>query len=164
MIDEKKITEAVNAYIGYPKEIDEGIETSMRRDAFKAGVEWFKKALWHDANLKIQTKSNKILKNKETMETNIGKKVIIRGDRSGVEFGTLVAQNGREVTLRNARRLWYWDGAASLSQLAKDGTTIPRECKFTVTVDSITILDAIEIIPCTDKAIKSIEEVREWKR
>ena len=103
-------------------------------------------------------------KTKETMETNIGKKVIIRGDRSGVEFGTLVAQNGREVTLHNARRLWYWNGAASLSQLAKDGTTIPRECKFTVTVDSITILDAIEIIPCTDKAIKSIEEVREWKR
>ena len=97
------------------------------------------------------------------METNIGKKVIIRGDRSGVEFGTLVAQNGMEVTLHNARRLWYWDGAASLSQLAKDGTAIPRECKFTVTVDSITILDAIEIIPCTDKAIKSIEEVREWK-
>lgn len=53
MIDEKKITEAVNAYIGYPKEIDEGVGTSMRRDAFKAGVEWFKKALWHDANLKI---------------------------------------------------------------------------------------------------------------
>ena len=98
------------------------------------------------------------------METNIGKKVIIRGDRSGVEFGTLVAQNGMEVTLHNARRLWYWDGAASLSQLAKDGTTIPRKCKFTVTVDSITILDAIEIIPCTDKAIKSIEEVGEWKR
>lgn len=48
MIDEKKITEAVNAYIGYPKEIDEGVETSMRRDAFKAGVEWFKNALWHD--------------------------------------------------------------------------------------------------------------------
>lgn len=98
------------------------------------------------------------------METNINKKVIIRGDRSGVEFGTLVAQNGREVTLRNARRLWYWDGAATLSQLVKYGTSNPASCKFTVTVDSITILDAIEIIPCTDKAIKSIEEVREWRR
>lgn len=97
------------------------------------------------------------------METNINKKVIIRGDRSGVEFGTLVAQNGQEVTLHNARRLWYWDGAASLSQLAKDGTDCPEKCKFTVTVNSITILDAIEIIPCTDKAIKSIEKVRVWK-
>ena len=97
------------------------------------------------------------------METNIGKKVIIRGDRSGVEFGTLVAHDGQEVTLHNARRIWYWDGAASLSQLAVDGTLKPNNCKFTVTVDSITILDAIEIIPCTDKAIKSIEEVKEWK-
>ena len=50
MIDEKKITEAVNAYIGFPKELGEGLETSMRRDAFKAGVDWFKNALWHDAS------------------------------------------------------------------------------------------------------------------
>lgn len=97
------------------------------------------------------------------MGNNIGKKVIIRGDRSGVEFGELVEQNGGEVTLKNARRLWYWNGAASLSQLAMDGTKIPQDCKFTVTVNSITILDAVEIIPCTDKAIKSIEEVDEWK-
>ena len=97
------------------------------------------------------------------MENNIGKKVIIRGDRSGVEFGELVEQNGNEVTLKNARRLWYWAGAASLSQLAMDGTKRPQDCKFTVTVSSITILDAVEIIPCTDKAIKSIEEVDEWK-
>lgn len=54
MIDEKKITEAVNAYIGYAKEIDEGVETSMRRDAFRAGVKWFKQALWHDASEKPQ--------------------------------------------------------------------------------------------------------------
>lgn len=97
------------------------------------------------------------------METNIGKKVIIRGGRSGVEFGTLIAQNGQEVTLHNARRIWYWDGAASLSQLAADGTSNPSVCKFTVTVDSITILDAVEVIPCSEKAIKSIEGVEVWK-
>lgn len=97
------------------------------------------------------------------MGNNIGKKVIIRGDRSGVEFGELVEQNGNEVTLKNARRLWHWAGAASLSQLAMDGPKIPEGCQFTVTVSSITILDAVEIIPCTDKAIKSIEEVDEWK-
>lgn len=97
------------------------------------------------------------------METNIGKKVIIRGSISGVEYGTLVSCYGSEVTLHNARRLWFWDGAASLSQLAKDGTSKPSKCKFTVTVNSITILDAIEIIPCTDKAIQSIEDVEVWK-
>ena len=97
------------------------------------------------------------------MKNNIGKKVIIRGDRSGVEYGTLVEYEGSEVTLHNARRIWFWDGAATLSQLAKDGTKNPENCKFTVYVDSITILDAVEIIPCTDKAIKSIEGVKEWK-
>lgn len=97
------------------------------------------------------------------METNIGKKVIIRGYRSGVEFGTLVAHNGREVTLHDARRIWTWAGAASLSQLAMDGTSNPDDCRFAVSVNSITILDAIEIIPCTDKAIESIEGVRECK-
>ena len=97
------------------------------------------------------------------MESNIGKKVIIRGNSSGVEFGTLVEYKGSEVTLHNARRIWYWDGAATLSQLAMEGTKKPENCKFTVYVDSITILDAVEIIPCTDEAIKSIEGVEEWK-
>ena len=94
----------------------------------------------------------------------IGKKVIVRGDRSGVFFGTLVAKEGKEVKLTNCRRLWYWDGAASISQLAKDGTTRPQSCKFTVSVDEIVILDAIEIITCTDKASDKIEKVAEWKR
>lgn len=98
------------------------------------------------------------------MKKNIGKKVIIRGNSSGVEYGTLVEQEGQHVTLEHARRIWYWDGAASLSQMARDGVSKPENCKFTVYVDSITILDAIEIIPCTEKAIESIEGVKEWKR
>ena len=93
----------------------------------------------------------------------IGKKVIVRGDRSGVFFGTLASKEGTEVKLTKCRRLWSWAGAASISQLAVDGTTRPGGCKFTVTVDEIAILDAIEIIPCTDKAIKSIEGVDEWR-
>lgn len=93
----------------------------------------------------------------------IGKKVIVRGDRSGVFFGTLLERNGQEVVLADCRRLWYWDGAASISQLAVDGTAQPAQCKFTVVVDEIALLDAIEIIPCTEKAIESIESVRVWR-
>lgn len=93
-----------------------------------------------------------------------GKKVIVRGDRSGVFFGTLAEKDGREVRLEKCRRIWYWDGAASISQLAVDGTSNPGGCKFTVTVDEIEILDAIEIIPCSEKAIKSIEGVKVWAR
>lgn len=92
------------------------------------------------------------------------KKVIVRGDRSGIFFGTLESRNGREVKLSNCRRLWYWDGAASNFQLATDGVSAPRNCKFTVRVDEIEILDAIEVIPCTEESVKSIESVAEWKR
>ena len=98
------------------------------------------------------------------MEKFIGKKVIVRGDRSGVFYGTLEEKNGTEVTLKGCRRIWYWEGAASISQLAVSGTTKPSECKFTVTVPDIIITDAIEIIPCTEYAKKSIEGVPEWKK
>lgn len=89
---------------------------------------------------------------------------IVRGDRSGVFFGNIKERNGKEVTMENVRRLWYWDGAASISQLAQEGTVRPSQCKFTVTVDEILILDAIEIDKCSDKAVKSIQEVAVWKR
>lgn len=94
----------------------------------------------------------------------LGKKVIIRGNSSGVFFGTLVAKDGQEVKLEKCRRLWFWAGAASLSQLAMEGVSKPHECRFTVTVDSIIITDAIEIILCEDKAINIIERVPEWKK
>ena len=97
-------------------------------------------------------------------ETNIGKFVIIRGESSGVFAGTLAAKDGQEVTLTDCRRIWYWDGAASLSQLAVDGTSKPDKCKFPAPVAEIVILDAIEIIPCTEKAVASIKAVREWKK
>ena len=89
---------------------------------------------------------------------------IVRGNNSGVFFGKIKERNGSEVTMTEVRRLWYWDGAASISQLAQEGTVRPDNCKFTMTVDEIIVLDAIEIDKCTDKAIKSIKEVAEWKR
>ena len=93
----------------------------------------------------------------------IGKKVIIRADRAGVFYGTLKEKNGSEVTLADCRRLWCWYGAASISQLAVEGTKRPNDCKFTLAVPIISILGVIEIIHCTDEAIKSIEEVDVWK-
>lgn len=88
---------------------------------------------------------------------------IIRGDRSGVFFGEIEERNGQEVKIHNCRRLWYWDGAASLSQLAQEGVKRPENCKFTVTLNALTILDAIELIPCTEHACASIDGVPVWK-
>lgn len=91
-------------------------------------------------------------------------KVIIRADRAGVFYGEVAERRGSEVDMINCRRLWYWDGAASLSQLAIEGTTLPKNCKFTVTVPKMTILGVIEVIPCTNYGINSIESVDIWKR
>lgn len=88
---------------------------------------------------------------------------IVRCDKAGVFFGHISERNGQEVTLTECRRIWYWSGACSLSQLATEGVKKPNDCKFSVTVDSVTVLDAIEIIPCTDKAVANIKGVRIWK-
>lgn len=88
--------------------------------------------------------------------------VIVRTQSAGVFAGYLKEKNGAEVTLVNARRLWYWEGAASLSQLAVDGVNKPKSCKFPVEVPQIEVT-RIEIIPCTDKARRSIASVEIWK-
>ena len=94
----------------------------------------------------------------------IGKYCIIRGKDFGVFAGTVEAVEGSRVLLKDARRLWYWDGACSLSQLALEGVKAPGNCKFTVTVESVLLMDVIEIIPATEQARTVIAGVREWKR
>lgn len=88
---------------------------------------------------------------------------IIRADRAGVFFGHIKSRDGSEAVLTDVRRIWYWEGACSLSQLATEGTKMPQKCKFTVTVKEMTVLGVIEIIPCTDAAAESILAVKEWK-
>lgn len=102
--------------------------------------------------------------NRNINDAVIGKYCVVRGENFGVFAGTVEQVEGNKVLLRNARRLWYWDGAASLSQLAMVGVKVPGNCKFTVRVESIVLLGAIEIIPATEAARVCIEEVPEWKR
>lgn len=91
------------------------------------------------------------------------KYVIVRTYSAGVFAGNLESRNGQEVVLTDARRLWYWVGAASLSQLAVAGTSKPRECKFPVAVPRVELLQAIEIIDVTPEAEASIKAVKPWQ-
>jgi len=88
--------------------------------------------------------------------------VIVRTYSAGVFAGTLESRKGQEVVLKNARRLWYWDGAASLSQLATDGVSKPQNCKFPCEVLRVELLQVIEILQVTEKARKSIATVPIW--
>lgn len=97
------------------------------------------------------------------MKIDTNKYYIVRGDRSGVFFGRINYQDGKEVQMNDARCIWYWDGAASIMELAISGTKKPNNCKFTVRVEELTIIDAIEIIPCSEEATAIIKAVKEWK-
>lgn len=90
------------------------------------------------------------------------KYVIVRAQGAGVFAGELVERKGTEVSLRNSRRLWYWSGAASLSELAVRGTSRPGDCKFPVVVPEQDVTGVLEVLTCTDVARKSIEAVKEW--
>lgn len=95
--------------------------------------------------------------------SNIKKYVIVRGDRSGVFAGVLEEWEGRKVVLSGVRRLWQWHGATECLQIAMEGVKRPESCRFTLTADSITLLDAIEIIPTTAEAEANIKAVPVWK-
>lgn len=89
--------------------------------------------------------------------------VIVRTQSAGVFAGELESRKRDEVVMRNARRIWYWAGAASLSQLAQEGTSNPGACKFPCAVNRIELLGVIEIIDVTEVARASIESVAAWK-
>jgi hypothetical protein len=88
---------------------------------------------------------------------------IVRTYTAGVFAGYVKSRNGQEVVMLKARRLWSWAGAASLSQLAVDGTSKPDDCKFPEEVSKVELLQVIEILDVTSKAKKSIQSVKVWK-
>ncbi len=91
-----------------------------------------------------------------------GDYVIARTYTAGVFAGTLENRTGREVELSRAVRLWHWEGAASLSELAVRGTKKPLSCKFPVAVPNVLLLEVIELIKVTPEAEKNIKAVPEW--
>lgn len=91
-----------------------------------------------------------------------GRRVLVRCDRSGVHFGTLVRTNGRGfVSLRDARRLWSWVGAFTLSAVAEDGVDL-TESKLSRSVAEIDLHDAIEVALVSEDVARALTEVRAW--
>lgn len=108
-------------------------------------------------------------KGAEVSETKMATKLkglkycIVRTENAGVFAGYLKSRKENEAVVLKARRLWYWSGAASLSQLSVDGVSKPNECKFPCEVESVELLSVIEILDCTEKAQNSINLVPVWK-
>tara|TARA_R110002051_G_scaffold324424_1_gene421580 strand:+ start:371 stop:739 length:369 start_codon:yes stop_codon:yes gene_type:complete len=113
----------------------------------------------------IEINGEKYVKKSGTvqLEKPTGNYVVIRTKSAGVHAGHLISRDGSEVVLSESRRLWYWKGAATLSQVAGTGITKPDDCKFPAPISEITVLGVIEIIPCTVDAMNIIKGVLEWK-
>lgn len=99
------------------------------------------------------------------MENYIGKKCIVRCCTAGVFFGEVKEvssdANGLNVRMVNARKIWNWSGAAAVEELSQAGCN--DNSKITVAVPDIVVANAIQIIPCSDKAIKNIEAKKVWQ-
>ena len=101
-------------------------------------------------------------KNNTIDNSLINEYVIVRTYSAGVFAGTLKSRKGREVILTNARRIWSWAGAASLSQLAEKGSSKPKECKFPCPVEEVLLLEVIEILKVSKIAEENIKSVPIW--
>jgi hypothetical protein len=93
--------------------------------------------------------------------------VLVRTYAMGVFAGELDPSSTETLKiLHNARRIWYWNGAASLSQLATDGTSDPKGCKFPCEVSKVELTSpqGFEVLQVTEKARESIKSVPIWKK
>lgn len=111
----------------------------------------------------IEINGEKYVKLTDVSESKLSDYCIVRTYSAGVFAGYIESRNGQEVVMRNARRLWYWKGACSLSQLSQEGVKYPNECKFPCEVDRVELLQVIEILNCTPLAQESIASVKVWK-
>jgi hypothetical protein len=95
--------------------------------------------------------------------TLIGKYVIVRSNLAGVFFGILTGKEGDELTLKDARKFYYFSGANTVEDLATQGALKPKDCKLTVSVDEIVISKFEQILPCTKESINQIKTIPIWK-
>jgi hypothetical protein len=84
------------------------------------------------------------------------KYVIVRTYSAGVHFGELVDRRGKEVDLANARRIWSWNGANTLHEIALAG--VGKGSHVSKAVSAISLTEAIEIIACTSDAVANLDK------
>lgn len=90
----------------------------------------------------------------------IGQHVLVRTYSAGVHVGILKAKDGENVLLENARRVWKWTGAFTLSEVSQSGID-KTGSRMAVAVPLIELPNANEIIPTSEKARASFEKIHE---
>ena len=94
--------------------------------------------------------------------TLLNKRIIARIERAGVFHGTLDYIDNDILRLKDARRIYYWNGALSVTDIAAKGIT---GGKVTIPVTTVEFMsdNVVELNECSEDASKAIEEIKPWK-
>lgn len=92
----------------------------------------------------------------------LGRIVLVRDHRAGVYCGVLESTNVREksAVLTHGRQVYYWTGAAATPGIAARG--VGANSKIGPTVESVVLLDVVQMMPMTDDAWATIRDAEEW--
>lgn len=88
----------------------------------------------------------------------VGSFVLVRTYSAGVHCGILDECSGTAVLLKDARRIWRWSEAFSLNEMAVKGCG--ESSRISQPVKQILLTQAIEIIPCEEKAKANLSRSR----
>lgn len=80
--------------------------------------------------------------------------MVVRTHSAGVHVGIEGLRAGEEITLHEARRVWYWQGANSLHEMSLHG--VAAGSKISEPVAVVTLRGWTEILPCTEEAEQSL--------
>ena len=86
---------------------------------------------------------------RKSAQAPCGPESIIRTYSAGVHIGEVVGRDGKQVELKNARRLYSWAGAFTLNAVATKGVD-RAQSRISRPVPSIILTEAIEIIPVAE--------------
>ena len=88
----------------------------------------------------------------------VGQICVVRTYSAGVHIGEIVSINGTECELKNAQRLFSWEGAFTLSEVANIGVSTESRLAMPTT---IYLSQAIEYIPATAQAIETFKKAKQ---
>ena len=91
----------------------------------------------------------------------LGKYVIVRTYSAGVHVGTITSLKGKEAVLSDARRIWSWKGAFTLSEIANHG--VGNGSKLSEEVPVIILTEVIEVIPVSADSEKQLKSLGAYK-
>ena len=92
--------------------------------------------------------------------------MIVRCRDAGVWAGNYQSHNGREVIIKNGRRLYKWETleAMTLSACAKYGINDEKSKLSDAISDNVLLSEFCELLPCTINASLSISGAKKWEQ